>query len=573
MRKESLKKDGSKNGMADDQETIDGLNNESSANVETNNENGKANVNSSDPLDVDEPTGTESKGKRAKTKAAKKVVEEETTPPAPIDNGDTEEEEIEDYEVEDIVDHKIERKRVLFLVRWKNYGSSDDTWEPESSLSCPDIIAKYREAHPEVVTAAGKRKANSVDKAASETSSVTAEKSNSKKKSRKSVTVVVAESEQDSGKGEQVASAADEEEYEVDEIVSHKVERKKNVFLIRWKGYGADADTWEKEDSLSCPEIVSKYKKENEGKFAEDKLAQAKAAKEARANKEYEVSRIMDTRKVRGDVYYLIHWKNCKSTADSWEREDKVNCPELIEKFKKAQLMRRSSPHKRLAKNITSYDTDLDPESDEDEDEVIPKKKQRGDKPVAAPAKEEFEVEKIVDDKVEKGQQFYLVKWKGYPTSQNTWQSKSSLACPALLKAYTAKAPATPVKAKTSVEKLKRKSITVSTPSKKKTPSKKGSSTSLKKTARKASPKSAKKSAAKVTVEEEEEPDWEVEQITDVKYNDDGSKNFLIRWKGCDSSQDTWEPESNLSCPALINKFMNKIDDADSKPKKKSSRK
>jgi len=73
-------------------------------------------------------------------------------------------------------------------------------------------------------------------------------------------------------------------------------------------------------------------------------------------------------------------------------------------------------------------------------------------------------------------------------------------------------------------------------------------------------------------VVEDEEQDWEVEKITDVRYNDDGSKDFLIRWKGCDSSQDTWEPENNVNSPDLVKAFMNKTDDTEdvNAPKKKS---
>ena len=36
----------------------------------------------------------------------------------------------------------------------------------------------------------------------------------------------------------------------------------------------------------------------------------------------------------------------------------------------------------------------------------------------------------------------------------------------------------------------------------------------------------------------------------------DDSRVFLIRWKGCTSKDDTWEPEDNLDCEDLIEKFM-----------------
>lgn len=55
-------------------------------------------------------------------------------------------EEEAEYEVEEIVAHKMQRNKILYRIRWKNYESGDDTWEPEETLSCPDLIKKYKGA-------------------------------------------------------------------------------------------------------------------------------------------------------------------------------------------------------------------------------------------------------------------------------------------------------------------------------------------------------------------------------------------------------------------------------------------
>lgn len=48
------------------------------------------------------------------------------------------------YEVEQLLGHKMEKSELVYLVRWKHYGPEDDTWESESNLSCPKILAEYK---------------------------------------------------------------------------------------------------------------------------------------------------------------------------------------------------------------------------------------------------------------------------------------------------------------------------------------------------------------------------------------------------------------------------------------------
>merc|ERR1711920_395866 len=53
--------------------------------------------------------------------------------------------EEEEFEVDMIINDRIEKGEEQYLIRWKNYGPNDDTWEPESNLDCPEIIAAYKE--------------------------------------------------------------------------------------------------------------------------------------------------------------------------------------------------------------------------------------------------------------------------------------------------------------------------------------------------------------------------------------------------------------------------------------------
>jgi len=48
-----------------------------------------------------------------------------------------------------------------------------------------------------------------------------------------------------------------------------------------------------------------------------------------------------------------------------------------------------------------------------------------------------YEVEKILDKKVRNKEEFYLVKWKGYPTEENTWEpSRHLVNCWSLVEVF-----------------------------------------------------------------------------------------------------------------------------------------
>ena len=49
---------------------------------------------------------------------------------------------VEEYEVEEIIDHQRRGRGYRFLVRWKGYGPGDDSWL--SGTQCRDLAALDR---------------------------------------------------------------------------------------------------------------------------------------------------------------------------------------------------------------------------------------------------------------------------------------------------------------------------------------------------------------------------------------------------------------------------------------------
>lgn len=171
--------------------------------------------------------------------------------------------------------------------------------------------------------------------------------------------------------------------------------------------------------------------------------------------------------------------------------------------------------------------------------------------------KREYEVERIIGQRLIKGRrQQFLVRWKGYDENSDTWELAKDLNCPELIEEFLAE----------DLENVEDKS-------KKTEDSPKGGKAKSPKMDKKA--KKSKVGAKKMlennkeinTLDEtkndkDNQKEFEVEKIIEVHFKKNKTKQFLIRWKGFSAADDTWEPEENLNCPDLIEKFMQKVQKA-----------
>ena len=53
----------------------------------------------------------------------------------------------EHYELEAVLDSRLRRGRLEYLVKWKGYGYEHNTWVPERDMAAKDLVSKFHWDH------------------------------------------------------------------------------------------------------------------------------------------------------------------------------------------------------------------------------------------------------------------------------------------------------------------------------------------------------------------------------------------------------------------------------------------
>lgn len=48
-----------------------------------------------------------------------------------------------DFEVEEIIDKRVRKKKVEYCLKWKGYNDNENSWEPKENLNCDELIKNF----------------------------------------------------------------------------------------------------------------------------------------------------------------------------------------------------------------------------------------------------------------------------------------------------------------------------------------------------------------------------------------------------------------------------------------------
>ncbi|KAG3260189.1 CBX1 [Ictidomys tridecemlineatus] len=166
---------------------------------------------------------------------------------------------------------------------------------------------------------------------------------------------------QNKKKVEEVLEEEAEEEYVVEKVLDRRVLKGKVEYLLKWKGFSHEDNTWEPEENLDCPDLISQKtahetdKSEGSKRKAdsdtEDKGEESKPKKKKEESEKprgfawgLEPERIIGATDSNGELMFLMKWKNSDEADLVPAKEANVKCPQVVISFYEERLRRHSYP-------------------------------------------------------------------------------------------------------------------------------------------------------------------------------------------------------------------------------------
>ncbi|XP_066065381.1 chromobox protein homolog 5 isoform X1 [Chamaea fasciata] len=170
------------------------------------------------------------------------------------------------------------------------------------------------------------------------------------------------------------SSSGEEEEYVVEKVLDRRVVRGQAEYLLKWKGFSEEHNTWEPEKNLDCPELISQFlrkdrrmrdmrdMRDSDGTRPRERPEGAKrkglpGSEDGRAKKKRESNDIargfergLEPEKIIGatdscgDLMFLMKWKDTDEADLVLAKEANLKCPQIVIAFYEERLTWHAYP-------------------------------------------------------------------------------------------------------------------------------------------------------------------------------------------------------------------------------------
>jgi len=150
------------------------------------------------------------------------------------------------------------------------------------------------------------------------------------------------------------------EEFTVERVCNSRMRHGKKEYLLKWKGYAESANTWEPEENLDCPDLISEYEdrmtakrkeKEEKKKKKEPEKDEGQPKKKRKVadvkeddskprgfDRGLKPEKIIGATDSSGELMFLMKWTDCDEADLVPARQANVRCPQVVISFYEERL-------------------------------------------------------------------------------------------------------------------------------------------------------------------------------------------------------------------------------------------